>query len=325
MKSMKPLISVIVPVYKVEQYLHKCIDSILAQTYQNLEIFLVDDGSPDQCGIICDNYQEKDKRIKVIHKQNEGLSEARNEAIKIATGEWIVFVDSDDYVSANYIELLHDLVFHYHTQMAITSLLAFEEGTIPIDNSCMQSSAQVMTTEKALTQLFYQRDFDCSAVAKIYHRSLFANNIRYPKGLLFEDLITTYRIIKQCDKVVFCNSKTYYYLIRKSSIMGKSFQPLKYESCIKILDAFKADMPSLPHRVRKALSCRLVSFLFNVLLQVPKCEHEVRKRLFSEIKLLRRQVLFDYRARRKARIACLLSYGGLNMVEAFADFGKTRK
>ena len=105
-----PLISIIVPVYKVEPYLHKCVDSILSQTYTHLEIFLVDDGSPDNCGKICDDFARKDKRIKVIHKKNGGLSDARNVAIDVAKGEYITFVDSDDFVTSDYVETLYHLV-----------------------------------------------------------------------------------------------------------------------------------------------------------------------------------------------------------------------
>ena len=105
----KDLISIIVPIYNVEKYIKKCIDSIINQTYTNLEIILVDDGSPDNCGKICDKYKEKDDRIKVIHKKNGGLSDARNAGIDIATGEYITFIDSDDYVAENYIEVLYNL------------------------------------------------------------------------------------------------------------------------------------------------------------------------------------------------------------------------
>ena len=110
---MTPLISIIVPVYNVELYLSKCVDSILAQTYTNLEIFLVDDGSSDRSGRLCDEYAKQDKRIKVIHKKNEGQSDARNVAINMATGEFISFIDSDDYVTENYIMTLYSLIEKY--------------------------------------------------------------------------------------------------------------------------------------------------------------------------------------------------------------------
>ena len=107
---LQPLISVIVPCYNVEEYLPKCIESILNQTYRNLEILLVDDGSPDNCGRICDEYAAKDSRIRIIHKKNGGLSDARNAALDVMTGEYVTFIDSDDYVSDDYVEYLYKII-----------------------------------------------------------------------------------------------------------------------------------------------------------------------------------------------------------------------
>ena len=124
----RPLISVIVPCYNVERYLKKCVDSILNQTYKNLEIWLVDDGSPDNCGKICDELLKKDDRIKVIHKENGGLSDARNVAIDQATGEWITFVDSDDYVAVDYVETLYNLVENMTVKYLWQCLVLFMKG-----------------------------------------------------------------------------------------------------------------------------------------------------------------------------------------------------
>ena len=134
----KPLISVIVPIYNVEKWLPRCVDSILSQEYKNLEIFLVDDGSPDGCPTICDEYAEKDKRIKVIHKKNGGLSDARNVAIDVASGEFICFVDSDDYVAPTYVEILYSLIEKYQTKASVINPVAVdEEGKLTLD--CMQN------------------------------------------------------------------------------------------------------------------------------------------------------------------------------------------
>ena len=143
-----PLISIIVPVYKVEKYLKKCIDSILNQTYKNYELILVDDGSPDCCPIICDNYAEKNDRVIVIHKQNGGLSDARNTGIAIAKGDFICFVDSDDYVSEDFCELLLNAVLKSNADMAICNYLVVDENGnsiqdknvhLPIQDECISS------------------------------------------------------------------------------------------------------------------------------------------------------------------------------------------
>lgn len=120
-----PLITVVVPIYKVEEYLDECVQSILNQTYHNLEIFLVDDGSPDRCGEMCDTYAEKDSRVKVIHQKNRGLSGARNSAIDIATGEYITFVDSDDYLKEDMIETLYQEVLQYNAEIATAAYESF--------------------------------------------------------------------------------------------------------------------------------------------------------------------------------------------------------
>ena len=121
------LISIIVPVYNVEKYIHECVDSIINQTYKNIEIILVDDGSPDNCGKICDEYAKKDNRIKVIHKPNGGLSDARNHGIDVANGEWLMFIDSDDWIEPNMAEKLLHSALNNKADLAISSVILFDE------------------------------------------------------------------------------------------------------------------------------------------------------------------------------------------------------
>lgn len=324
MEQEKTLISVIVPCYNVEQYLPKCVDSILSQTYTNLEIFLVDDGSPDNCGRICDEYAMKDNRIKVIHKKNGGLSDARNVAIDVAKGEYVTFVDSDDYVASDYVETLYKLIVENSSQMSITWHTTFYEGTEPECQNIYAGEVKVLGCEDALISMFYQKDFDNAAWAKMYHRSLFADGIRYPKGWLFEDLPTTYRLMMKCSRVAFSRKMTYFYLLRKTSIEGAAFKPLKYESCMNIINQLKTDRTKMPIEMQKALDCRMVSFLFHILLGIPKKETAMRCTLLNEIKQLRSVVMFDAKARKKARVACLLSLGGMPLVNLFSSFGLSR-
>jgi len=310
----KPLITVIVPCYNVEQYLPKCVDSILHQTYTNLEIFLVDDGSPDCCGEICDRYAQQDRRIKVIHKENGGLSDARNVAIDVAMGEYIVFVDSDDFCASDYVETLYKMVSENNAQMAVTWHKCFADGTEPVADTHHGKVTKTFTAEEALQSMFYQRDFDTAAWAKIYHRSLF-DGIRYPKGWLFEDLPTTYRLMMKCERVAFSNYRSYYYLIRKGSIEGTPFNPAKYESCVNIVNQLKRDRSTMPKRIKRAMNCRMVSLLFHILLDVPQEREDMRATLLNEIKQFRWGVLFDSRARKKARMACLLSFFGMKTID----------
>lgn len=320
---MYPLISVIVPCYNVEKYLPRCINSIINQTYNNIEILLVDDGSPDQCGEICEKYAKKDKRIKVIHKNNGGLSDARNVAIDVSTGDYILFIDSDDYVSTNHIEHLYNIIITSQADMAIEWGQTFYEGAIPIIDTLDGKKEVILNPNEALANMFYQKDFDTNAWAKLYKRILF-EGIRYPKGWLYEDLPTTYRLIQRCKKVVFSDYKSYYYLLRSNSIEGAPFKIQKYESCIKIIQQLEQDRTNMSVSVQKALDCRIVSFAFHILLEVPNTQNNIRNNLLNIIKDKRKSALFNNNARKKVRIACMLTYIGMWAIDILAKYGKSR-
>lgn len=310
--SSTPLISVIVPCYNVEQYLPKCIDSILNQTYKNLEIWLVDDGSPDRCGEICEEYAQKDNRIKVIHKKNGGLSDARNVALDVMTGDYVVCVDSDDYISPTHIEGLYRLIIKYGAQIAINNSCAFLEGTTPLPNLTPRKDIVFDSALNAIETMFYQDLFDTSAWGKMYKSCLF-DGIRYPKGLLFEDLPTTYRLFLKSDKVVFNGEQSYFYLMRRNSIEGTAFSPRKLESGLSVISLMSKDkIKLLP--IIKSYNCRVVSFAFHLLLQMPY-NFKFRKEIEIFIKGLRKGVLVDFKARKATRFACLLSYISFNLVQ----------
>lgn len=309
---MKPLISIIVPVYNVETYLAKCVDSILAQTYTNLEIFLVNDGSSDCCGKLCDEYAKEDKRIKVIHKKNGGLSDARNVAIDVTTGEFITFIDSDDYVTDDYIMTLYSLIEKYECKVSIALYNTFVEGSKPkVVNRVYREDCQ--TNIKAIEEMFYQEKYDTASWAKLYHSSLFATGIRYPKGIVYEDLATTYLLIFQSDKVAFCNRRIYNYLLRRDSIEGSSFSSKKMDSALKVCELMESHLDILG-KVMQAYQCRMMSFFFHLLLKMPD-GYEQRNMLYKRIKAIRCSVLCNSRARKKARVASLLSYFGLGVVK----------
>lgn len=319
---MKPLISIIVPVYNVEMYLAKCVDSILAQTYTNLEIFLVNDGSFDCCGKLCDEYAKEDKRIKVIHKKNGGLSDARNVAIDVATGEFITFIDSDDYVTDDYIMTLYSLIEKYECKVSIALYNTFVEGSKPkVVNRVYREDCQ--TNIKAIEEMFYQEKYDTASWAKLYHSSLFATGIRYPKGIVYEDLATTYLLIFQSDKVAFCNRRIYNYLLRRDSIEGSSFSSKKMDSALKVCELMESHLDILG-KVMQAYQCRMMSFFFHLLLKMPD-GYEHRNMLYKRIKAIRWSVLCNSRARKKARVASLLSYFGLGVVKGVFHLIDRRK
>ena len=217
------LITVVVPIYKVEKYLVKCIDSIIEQSYQNIELILVDDGSPDECPRFCDEYKNRDSRIKVIHKQNGGLSDARNEGLKIATGEWITFIDSDDYVGTNFLEKLYSSVTSVGADISICDYKAVIDDT-GIEKE--ETNIEVYDHVKCLEEMYHPRKHGMEFVAwgKLYRTALFKKNkIGYPVGKIHEDTFTTYKLIYAAKKIVFCNASEYFYRQREASIMTSSF------------------------------------------------------------------------------------------------------
>lgn len=319
----EPLISVVVPCYNVEQYLPKCINSLLAQTYTNLEILLVDDGSPDRCGEICDTYAEKDKRIRVLHKKNGGLADARNVAIDVAMGEWIVCVDSDDYVTKDYIETLYGLVEKYQCKIGVASMRTFNEGT-EADGQQPPYKEMVFDNMRGIEKMFYQDVFDTAAWGKIYHRSLFDTGIRYPFGLIYEDLPTTYLLFLQADKVAFCNRIVYNYLLRSNSLEGQPFNVRKLESALRIIELIQSHSNEL-RPVERAVRCRLLSLCFHILLEMPSDYPDERKNILLEyVKKNRWKVIIDGRARNKARLGAVLSYLGTDITRTVLSKIKTR-
>lgn len=250
------LISIIVPVYNVEQYLRKCIDSLVNQTYTNLEIILVDDGSIDNSGAICDSYAKMDKRIKVIHKDNGGLSDARNVGIKNSMGEYVALVDSDDYVENNYISELYNQIKKNNTNMAV-SQISIVNGKNNKRKKCEKYFDEVLTNKECLKRLLLEDNFSVSANAKLYSKQLF-EKIEYPVGRLYEDNGTTYKLILECDKISVSNQKNYNYIIRKNSITNTVFSLKKLDYILLTDEACRNIVKQYPEleafcQVRKAV------------------------------------------------------------------------
>ena len=212
---MKPLISIIVPVYNVEQYIQRCLNSIINQTYKNLEIILVDDGSPDQCPQICDDYAAKDSRIMVIHKKNGGLSDARNAGLDICKGKFISFVDSDDWIDTNYIKTLFDLLTETKTDIAIGNFFKTDglkkNPTFPIQHRTLKPTEAIICCTRGNTPAF------AISFSKLYKKELF-DNLRFPVGKYHEDEFTTYLLFYKSTSVAYTSQVLYYYYSRETSI-----------------------------------------------------------------------------------------------------------
>lgn len=229
---MKDMISVIVPVYKVEDYLERCITSIVDQTYKNLEIILIDDGSPDHCGEICDGWSRKDDRIKVIHKENGGLSDARNAGMKIATGEYTAFVDSDDWIHKDMLKVL--LEVQEETKGDIVECKAQicfnKEDDMEIGN-LSEIDISIFNTEKSLQNLINEHPLHQTVWNKLY-RTEVIKDILFPYGKYHEDEFWTYQVFARAEKVAYVDIPLYYYFQRQDSIMGQALS-------LKRLDALE--------------------------------------------------------------------------------------
>ena len=246
-----PLVSIIVPVYKVEKYLKQCINSLVLQTYKNMEILLVDDGSPDSCGAICDEYAEKDSRIRAIHQANQGQAAARNHAARMAKGEYIVFVDSDDFVEPDCLEYLLALQKKYGTDMAIGGFGYFYEGgTPPIRQS--DDKDESMDACKALIRMNYNQGCGATPWAKLYKKELILNH-PFPEGQIYEDLAVLYQIVGDCSLVAIGNRKIYYWVQRVGSTMRMEFD----ERQMAAMDAAAAQIEYVKTRYPQALPSAL--------------------------------------------------------------------
>lgn len=212
------MVSVIIPVYKVENYLKRCVDSILEQSYENLEIILVDDGSPDRCGEICDEYIKKDSRIKVVHKQNGGLSSARNAGIKVATGNFISFIDSDDWVDKDFIKNLRSALIQENSDMS-ACLFCRIKGTEG-QRSEFDKKIEVITDKKYYNVLS-ENSFAGYATNKLFKRDIIINNQLFFDEKIFngEDFPFTLEYTKYANKISFLKQDLYFYFFRDTSIM----------------------------------------------------------------------------------------------------------
>lgn len=213
------LVSVIVPVYNVENYLRECLDSIVAQTYRNIEVILIDDGSKDSSGKICDEYADKDNRVKVIHKENGGLSEARNSGLEIASGVWIAFVDSDDYIDEAMLGTLVDLANNNNAQVAMCT---FRATSMPLDNNSALVTRVFNRDE--LLEVYIKRAQEYSITNsvwdRIYKKEL-VKGIRFAPRRLNEDILYTMQVFLRADTVVYTSAKLYHYRdIREGNISG---------------------------------------------------------------------------------------------------------
>lgn len=313
---MTELISIIIPVYNVEQYIERCITSILNQTYNNIEVILVNDGSTDRSGDICQKYEEIDSRIKVIHQKNAGPSEARNKALSIAIGKYVSFIDADDYVEKDYIMYLYRLLTKSEGDIACCNTQNFKKGVI-VERQKRKEYVCIMNSEEALSQMLYEKKFSNSVWGKLYRREVI-DNITFPKGKIFEDMYTTYKFFLNSDKVVYGNLKKYFYMKHENSIMSTT----KFHARMPVIEAenelikcLKNEYPIALEAAYAKLFASSVVCLSNFDLNT-KCELYIGdiKVLWKNIEELRIKILFNKEVQFKYKILALLSFLGKRLL-----------
>ena len=231
----QPLISVIIPVYKVEEYLDECISSVVSQTYENLEIILVDDGSPDSCPVMCDEWANKVARIQVIHKNNSGLAAARNSGLAAANGEYISFVDSDDVMAPSMLKKLYTVLEREEADIAECNFLSFQEDdALFLKTETPEETVFSFDTYAALKCLLLGEHFNVVVWNKLYKREIF-DDLRFEEGKIHEDNYFTWQAFAKCKKVVKTDAVLYAYRQRPGSTMGRAFT-LQSLDCV---DAFR--------------------------------------------------------------------------------------
>ncbi len=228
------LLSVIVPVYNVENYLKRCVDSIIGQTYKNLEILLIDDGSTDSSGILCDEIAKSDQRIRVIHKQNGGLSDARNAGIDAAKGEYISFIDSDDFIDTDMLELLYRNIVNDEADIAVCGIYDYYDKQQPKVFENIEH--KVLSCKEAIYMILDSRIISVNAVNKLYKKELFKGDLRFRKGKIAEDAFIAVDLFKRAHRISYTSEQKYYYWHRPNSITTLKFNPEKDFSPVEAYD-----------------------------------------------------------------------------------------
>lgn len=275
-------ISVIVPVYNVEKYLEECLESIQKQTYKNLEIIIIDDGSTDNSGRICDEYAKKDDRIKVIHQLNQGLSEARNVGIQNATGRYIGFVDSDDYIDIDMYNMLITNMKREDADISCCSSLKVYKNKIKINkkNNCYGC----INSEKAIKLLCEGHFIRVSVYTKLYKREIF-ENIRFPKGKKSEDIYVSYKLLDLADKIVYTSIQKYYYRQRIGSITNSGNINLDaIEASKEMVEFVRKKYPNIVSSAIKSYIYTSIGVYDNIIIQKDNKNDEIKDNILSEIK-----------------------------------------
>lgn len=307
---MTPEISVIVPVYRVEAYLGECLESIAAQTFQNFELILVDDGSDDGSGMMCDAYAQHHPNTRVLHQSNQGLSEARNQGVQIARGEYVVFIDSDDYVSPDHLQYLLELMKNCDADVAVAEVVKFTDGKIPLPPAAVPMQ-QCLTPEEALRRICYAK-MGIFACCKMYRRALVEKH-PYPQGALYEDTATTYKLVGDARAVAYGNKPIYFWRQREDSITHVQITPrhlVGITAAKEQLSYMQSRYPQVVPAARARCVMKIVDLSYRLVMGT--MDRQLFEQVRAELKPFLKPVLADPKAGRSLKIRALaLSWGYL--------------
>ncbi len=313
MNNANPLVSVIVPVYNVERYVKKCIESIVEQSFSNLQIILVDDGSTDSSGKICDDMKSKDARIEVHHIENRGLSGARNYGMKYIEGDYLVFVDSDDFIGNHHIENLYNaLANDPEAHLSVTSYTCFYEGqtkAVPIPSEDKNCSLEPIEALSIATGISSKKSFQEYAWGKMYDKSLFPL-IAFPEGKLYEDRYVCYKIILHSGSIAYENSNDYFYLCDRTGSITNS-RDLRHLDCLKATESMMEYTERSFPAAYPISYARYCSELFSFFgLATSEGNDEIANTLYSKILSTRRNALSCPTVQPTTKIGFSLTYLG---------------
>lgn len=303
-------ISVIVPVYNVEQYLERCVDSIINQTYTNLEIILVNDGSTDNSGKLCDELAKKDERIRVIHKENGGLSDARNRGIDEAESDLVGFIDSDDYIDRDMYEILLKNLNNTDADLSMCALYDVYNNTP--EAQVTNKETWELSSEQAIKMVMEAKILSVTAVNKLYRKSLFSD-LKFEVGKIAEDAFIMIKLLDKCEKIVATNEKKYYYVHRENSITTQKFST----KFLNVIEAYEQNSniilekyPKLKDVAQTRMNWSYFYVLDRLLLDDNYNDKELENKLISYLKNHRKDILNDplfTKGRKIGFIALLLS------------------
>jgi len=307
-----PLVSIIIPVYNVSEYLCKCLESVVSQTYDNLEIILVDDGSTDDSGEICDQYGRNDPRIHVLHQKNSGQAHARNRAFQESHGEYILYVDSDDFIARNHVEVLMSAAMQYDADIVQCFMKKFKGKNPSSEEKNSIVAEEVFTSSGALEEFCYQRKFYACPWCKVIRREIM-EQISFPENTGYEDLAIMFYVLGKAEKIVLVPEIMYYYRQHSASTMHTGFSDRKVDR-IRIADCLKSYIQENYPELNQAVQSRFLLANLQLVMDLP-WDREYRdlwRKVWENIVSTRKAVLHDKKAKKSLRIMAAASFFGRN-------------